>query len=414
MGSNTGVVVIGAGPYGLSVAAHLTKAGLKPRVFGRAMDTWRAFMPNGMVLKSEGFAMNLSDPDRAYPLEAFCAERGIPYRRTGWPVPVEVFAAYGEAFQKRFVPQLEDQDVVGVARRDGGFQITLRSGASLLASQVVLAMGIRAFARPAPVLAALPADRVTHSADQGDTEWFRGQRVAVLGGGASAMDVAAALHRRGAEAVAITHRAAVRFYPPNPLRDRMLSPLTPLGPGWKKQLCVKLPDLFHILPQRLRRHLVSTYLGPAPAWSVREIVEAHTDLRLCTEVMRAGMVGGRVALTLSGPEGVEVLLVDHVIAATGYEIDIDRLAILDAPLRAALRQAGADLALSSSFETRIPGLFMVGTPAATSFGPLLRFVCGTDFAARRTAGRVMRSQAFLDCETTRRERAGAVMPLFKA
>ena len=414
MGSSTGVAVIGAGPYGLAVAAHLAGAGLRPRVFGRPMQTWREFMPNGMVLKSEGFAMNISDPAGAFPLEAFCAERGIPYAATGWPVPVEVFAEYGTAFAARFVPQAEAQDVVGVSKPDDAFRLKLGSGETVKARDVVLATGLRAYARHAPVFAGLPADRVTHSGDQGDMEAFRGKRVAVLGGGASAMDVAAALHRRDAKAIAITHRAEVRFFPPNGFRDRFLSPVTPLGPGWKKQLCVKLPDLFHLLPKAARQTLIAKYLGPAPAWSVREIIEAHTDLRLRTDVTRASFVDGEVRLTLDGPNGVEVLAVDHVIAATGYDIDIDRLTLLDAPLRAQLRRDGKALRLSPTFETRVPGLFLVGTPSATSFGPLLRFVCGTEFAARRTARGVLghdllARHATLDVPGSRR-----AMPLSEA
>ena len=413
MGSSTAVAVIGAGPYGLAVAAHLAGAGLRPRVFGRPMQTWREYMPNGMVLKSEGFAMNISDPRGAYTLGAHCAEHNIPYQDVGWPVPVEVFAGYGEAFASRFVPQAEAQDVVSVGRRDDTFRLTLGSGEIVSARNVVLATGLRAYARHAPVLMNLPPDRVTHSGDQGDMEPFLGKRVAVLGGGASAMDVAAALHRRGALATAITHRSEVRFFPPNGFRDRFLSPLTPLGPGWKKQLCVKAPDLFHLLPEKARQRLIAKYLGPAPAWSVREIIQAHTDLRLRTDVTTASFEDGEVKLTLDGPNGVEVLAVDHVIAATGYDIDIERQTMLEMPLRAALRRGGKALRLNPWFETRVPGLFVVGTPAASSFGPLLRFVCGTDFAARRTAGRIL-GRDYAARRESLKVASSRVMPLSEA
>ncbi len=414
MGSNAGVAVIGAGPYGLSVAAHLAGAGLRPRVFGRPMETWHEFMPNGMVLKSEGFAMNLSAPHEGYTLEAYCEERSIAYQHVGWPVPVEVFADYGTAFAARFVPQAEDESVVHVTKGHDAFHLTLSSGEVVTAKDVVLATGLRSYARHAPVLMGLPADRVSHSGDQGDMKAFHGKRVAVLGGGASAMDVAAALYRRGASATTITHRSEVRFYPPNGFRDRFLSPLTPLGPGWKKQLCVKLPDLFHLLPQKTRLDLVAKYLGPAPAWAVREIIEAHTDLRLRTDVTEAVYEDGELRLTLDGPQGIETLAFDHVIAATGYDIDIDRLTLLDEPLRAALRHRSGAVQLSPFFETRVRGLFVVGTPAASSFGPLLRFVCGTDFAARRTARRILRRDYTARQESIQAVPPRPAMPLGKA
>lgn len=393
MGSQLPVAVIGAGPYGLSAAAHLAAAGLRPRVFGRAMNTWRSFMPNGMVLKSEGFAMNISDPDRAYPLAAFCAEQGIPYRDVGWPVPVEVFGAYGAAFARRFVPQLEETEVDAVARAGDGFRLTLATGERVEAREVVLATGIRPYWRSAAVLKDMPADRVSHSANEGDMARFRGRRVAVLGGGASAMDVAAALHRRGATAIAITHYPEVRFYPPGGFRDRFLSPLTPLGPGWKKQLCVRFPDLFHALPKRLRMQLITNFLGPAPAWSVRELIEQHVDLRLNTTVLAAKPEGDGVSLSLRGPSGPETLAVDHVVAATGYSFGVERLAFLEPALRAELGRDGDALSLNGGFESRVPGLSVLGTPSSPSFGPLVRFVCGTDFASRRLTAAIARREA---------------------
>ena len=57
------VAIIGAGPYGLSLAAHLSAAGLSYRHFGVPMRLWRGAMPKGMYLKSQGFASNLSDPE---------------------------------------------------------------------------------------------------------------------------------------------------------------------------------------------------------------------------------------------------------------------------------------------------------------------------------------------------------------
>ena len=52
----TRVVIIGAGPYGLSVAAHLRAHGVAFRIFGAPLDSWRNHMPVGMMLKSDGFA----------------------------------------------------------------------------------------------------------------------------------------------------------------------------------------------------------------------------------------------------------------------------------------------------------------------------------------------------------------------
>ena len=73
MASSTTVAIIGAGPYGLSVATNLRARGVDFRIFGRPMYAWRQQMPKGMFLKSEGFASSFSDPDHRYTLPAFCA-----------------------------------------------------------------------------------------------------------------------------------------------------------------------------------------------------------------------------------------------------------------------------------------------------------------------------------------------------
>src|SRR5579859_5928884 len=122
------VVIIGAGPYGLSIAAHLRSRGVDFRIFGTPMRTWLQHMPKGMHLKSEGFASSLYDPGSTFTLAAYSKEQRLPYADIGTPVPLETFCAYGVEFQKRFVPDLEDQWVASVRQCAGGFQIKLGNG----------------------------------------------------------------------------------------------------------------------------------------------------------------------------------------------------------------------------------------------------------------------------------------------
>jgi cation diffusion facilitator CzcD-associated flavoprotein CzcO len=141
------VAVVGAGPYGLSIASHLRARGIGHRIFGAPMHAWRTQMPQGMFLKSEGFASNLYDPGRTFTLGAYCAGQGLPYADVGVPVAREVFADYGEAFQRRFVPDLEPTDVTSLEQVASGFRLTLATGETLVARRVVLAVGISHFAR---------------------------------------------------------------------------------------------------------------------------------------------------------------------------------------------------------------------------------------------------------------------------
>ncbi len=388
------VVIVGAGPYGLSLAAHLAAAGVDVRVFGPSMKTWRDGMPAGMKLKSEGFASSLSDPDGSYTLAHYCGEHGIAYAESGWPVPVEVFAAYGQAFASRFVPQLDERKVTTIARSGQDFAVELEDGDGVVARRVVLATGIGAFGIQPPQLSTLPPASVSHSSQHADYERFSGQAVAVIGAGASALDAAAALRRAGASPTLVSRRSAVRFYEagrPRRLIDAVLAPKTPLGQGWKKLLCCKAPLLFHALPARLRLRIVRRYLGPSPGFHVRETIEGHVPYCLDASLAEARLRSdGRVELTIDrAGHGRSVLDVDHVIAATGYKVDLSRLGLLADDLLAGLRTLDLSPVLSRNFETSVGGLYVVGTPAAYSFGPMFRFACGADYAARRVARHIL-------------------------
>ncbi len=390
------VAVIGSGPYGLSLAAHLAARGLEPVVFGPPMASWRSGMPCGMRLKSEGFASCLSDPQGRFTLKAFCEGEGLPYADLDLPVPVETFTAYGTKFQERFVPQLDTRLVRRVARAPGGFTLELEDGVQVSARQVVVATGIRPYRHVPAVLAGLPAGRVDHTSDRADYSAFAGRRVAVIGAGASAIDAAAALVRAGAAVHLVSRRAAVTFYASRPRRlwHRLLKPVTPLGPGWKKLLCVKLPLLFHALPERTRVAIVRRYLGPAPGWFARNDFEGKVTVLRSSSVVAAHETPDGVELTIGAADGARAQMTfDHVVAGTGYAVDVRDLAFLDPAVTADIRLTGTAPSLSSRFETSVPGLYFVGTAAAFAFGPLLRFVCGAEFAARRVAAAVAAAEA---------------------
>ncbi len=188
------IVIIGAGPYGLSIAAHLAKSSLTFRIFGSPMQSWRSHMPKGMLLKSEGFASSLDDPDSSFTLRHYCEEMNLPYDDIGTPVPVEVFSSYGLEFQKRLVPTLEQTDITSVSRTSEGFELETADGQIVHARTVIVATGITNFSYLPPFLVGLPGSHVSQSSQHHDLSSFRGKSVVVLGAGASAVDIAAILH----------------------------------------------------------------------------------------------------------------------------------------------------------------------------------------------------------------------------
>ena len=394
---NCDVAIVGAGPYGLSIAAHLTAMGVNFRIFGNPMEFWLNHMPKGMHLKSEGFASSLYDPDSVFTLEAYCKEAGLPYGSIGRPVPLEVFSAYGVEFQKRFAPQLECEKVALVQRSAGGFQVTLQNGEVFKARRVVVAVGLTYFEHVPDELKMLPEEFVTHSSRHREVDQFKGKDVAIVGAGASALDLAALLHEAGASVQVIARVPRIRFHdPPDNLEpswlDKLRTPVTGIGTGWKLFLCANLPVVFRLMPEKFRVENVRRILGPAPCWFTKEHVVGKVGMNLGSTIDSVSVKNGKISLQLKDSAGAtKTLNPDHIIAATGYKPDLRRLTFLDPGIVSALRCVDKSPALSSTFESTEPNLYFVGITAANTFGPLLRFAFGAGFAAPRLARHLMRT-----------------------
>src|SRR5260370_17742855 len=177
MPTSAQVAIVGAGPYGLSIAAHLRAGGIAFRIFGLPMDSWRTQMPKGMLLKSEGFASNLYDPDRSFTLRHFCEQQGNAYGDLGLHIPLDVLAAYGLSFQERFAPELETKEVASLERSSDGFLLRLEDGEMVFAHAVVLPLGISHFHYVPEDLAGLPAEFLSPSGSHPDLSPFRGPRI---------------------------------------------------------------------------------------------------------------------------------------------------------------------------------------------------------------------------------------------
>ena len=388
------VAIIGAGPYGLSVAAHLKAAGVRLRIFGRPMDTWLTQMPKGMRLKSEGFASSLSDPDSTFTLAEYCRQQKIPYSDIGLPVALDTFTSYGLAFQKKFVPELENKLVVSLERSGRNFRLRLEDGEEVMACKVVVAAGLSHFNYTPPVLASLPAEYVTHSSRHSHLERFAGRKVVVIGAGASAIDLAALLHQAGAQVQVVARKPAIRFHDPPASRkliDGMRAPLTGIGSGWNMVFCTRLPHWFRRLPKQFRLDFVKRTLGPAPGWFVKEQVVGKVPFILGVNIADADINDNQVRLKLVDSAGASrYLLADHVIAATGYKVDLQRLAFLTPELLTHIQSLERTPVLSSHFESTVPGLYFVGVAAANTFGPVLRFAFGARYTAQRLAAHFAR------------------------
>jgi len=388
------VAVIGAGPYGVSIATHLQMAGMDFRIFGRPMHRWQFQMPRGMFLKSEGCASSLPDPSGRHTLRRYCVEKQLPYGEWGIPVSLDVFTQYALSFQRDLVPNVEDVMVTAVDPCNDGFELRLANGTIASAGKVVVATGLEYAAHIPSELAGLPSELLSHSSDHYHLSKFKGQDVTVIGGGQSALETAAVLSEQGASVRLVVRKQSLNWNaPPQILRrsayQRLRYPVSGLGMGLEAWAYCNAPNLFRHLPQQIRLRKAKNVLGPAGAWWLKDRVADRLQILSNTLVRRAEQRGSRVALQTTGPNGRALdLSTDHVIAATGYRFALQRLPFLSAGLLSRLRAEQESPALSANFESSVPGLYFTGVASASSFGPAMRFLVGTGFTARRVAGHI--------------------------
>jgi len=380
------VAIIGSGPHGLSLAAHLRARGMDFRIVGKPMDSWAAHMPAGMMLKSDGFVSNLVSPQPGYTLKDYCTTNAIAYRDQGLPVSLDLFLAYAKWFRENNVPEVEAGMIKRVARNGECFTLTTDIGETFDARAVVMAVGITWYAHTPSEFDPLVGDALSHSYDHRDFSRFKGKEVAVIGGGSSAINAADALREAGALPRIIARTGKLAFNRlPDPadetLYRRVTAPASGIGRGWKSYFCAHAPLVFHRLPRELKDRAIRSHMHPAGGFYMREKVEGIVPATLGHSIKRTAMNDGRATLELVDRSGnEETLSFDHVITATGYTPDFRKLPFLARDL--AERTAGDGLPeVSSVCETKVPGLYAVGLSAMHSFGPLMRFMVGAEFAA---------------------------------
>jgi FAD-dependent urate hydroxylase len=389
---NVKVLIIGAGPYGLSIATYLRARGVDHLIVGSPMDTWRAHSPAGMFLKSEPYGSNFASPRPGYNLATYSRAHGLDYSSRLGPLPLDQFLGYADWFTANLVRNLRDDQVTGLARTSGGFTATFAGGDSVTAGQVVIATGVRPYRNIPDELAGLPADVVSHTIDHHQLDKFSGQDVVVLGAGQSALETSALLHEQGANVRIVARVPQLAWNDRNPERlsavGHLRRPAPRLCEGWK---CVfwNTPEAFRLLPRETQAVKARSVLGPAGSWWLRDRVEGVIETLGGYRVQKADARDNGVRLFLDGQRQT-VIDADHVVAGTGFRVDLARLPFLPDDLRCGLRTFSDYPVLSRAGESTVPGLYFAGAAAAGSLGPSMRFVAGTHNIARVMADRLSR------------------------
>jgi thioredoxin reductase len=379
---DTSLMVIGAGPYGLAVAAYARRLGIETMVLGEPMAFWREHMPRGMFLRS-GPDWHL-DATNVHTFEAYLAERGVDPADVD-PIPVDLFIEYATWFQEIVGLQVRPELVTAVRRLEDAFEVDLDGGGQLTAATVVAAPGISHFTNvPHRAVAQLPPERFTHTCFLREVDRARDARTLIIGGRQSAFEWAALLADAGVDAVHLAYRHETPAFAPadwhfvDPMIDETVA-----VPGWFRRLPAEQREA---VVQRFwaeGRLKLEPWLTPRmPGGVVHR--HPHTEVTSCVE-----LPDGDIRAELSTGE---VLLVDHVVLATGYRADITAVPYLrELP---GLETVDGFPVLDEHMQTSVPGLFLTGFAATHDFGPFFGFVRACPAAAQiivpelaRTLGR---------------------------
>ena len=375
----TDLLIIGAGPFGLAIAAQAAHLGIDHLVVGRPMEFWRKNMPQGMYLRS-ACDWHL-DPVNIHTIEKFLESRGQTTRDVE-PLSLEFYLAYADWFQKQkqittlpsYIERLDHTD---------GFVATTVDGDTIRARQVALAPGFKHFANiPDELKARLPEDRYTHTCDFTDFSAAANTRYLIVGGRQSAFEWAALLVEAGASAIYISHRHDTPAFEEsdwswvNPLVDAIAD-----NPNWFRRLSQAEKD------DVSRRQWAEGRLKLEP-WLAPRIAGERVRILPNTELVEAVEQNGALAVTMSNGEEI---ICDKVVLATGYKVDISRVPVLSAGnILAQMETRNGFPVLDDHLQTSVPGLFITSMPAIQDFGPFFGFTIAVRVSAKLICEAIVR------------------------
>lgn len=368
------VVIIGAGPYGLTVGAALKEAGLNPIIIGKAMDTWEK-MPEGMFLRSR--ISHRFDPfgDGSFP--GFLHDHHLPIYEPADapPVPRSLFLLYAAWWMQSHHLVITEDSVTHLAHDARTFRVTCASGATYEADAVIIASGIQPFAHVPDTIPASLIERgaALHTRDAYVIDSYKNLRVGIIGGRQAGFEWAALLCDSGAREVHLTYRHATpAFAYPDWSWLRDIIDGTSADRAWFRQLSTE------------EQRTVRTRLWQEARLKVEPWVEARLQTNVVTLYPKSSVEsvvdrGNDILLTIRGESGTHAVPIDTLICATGYTPHIARLTFIETTLKDRIdTHDGALPVLSEVFETSVPGLYVIGALAERDFGPLVGFMnmCG--------------------------------------
>jgi cation diffusion facilitator CzcD-associated flavoprotein CzcO len=372
----TDLLIVGAGPFGLAMAAYAKHLGIEHLVVGKSMGFWKANMPKGMYLRS-ACDWHL-DPLNVDTIEKFVGTKGLSTKDVE-PLSLEFYLSYARWFQEQkrilVLPAL-------VRKLDWNesepfrFRAVLDNGQNVAAKFVVLAVGFQYFKNlPSDLVKLLPEDRYSHTCDLVDFPEMAGKRCLIIGGRQSAFEWTALMNEAGAAKIHLCYRhhspafAAADWSWINPLMDA-----TEENPGWFRSLTQQQKD-------EINRRLWAEGRLKVEPWLKARISNGRVKLWPQTRVAKCcELSNGDLAVSMDNGQKITV---DRIILATGYKVEFTQVPFLQgSKILGGLNIQDGFPELDEHFQSSLRGMFITSMPAVQQFGPFFGFTIAVRASAR--------------------------------
>ncbi|WP_336775215.1 NAD(P)-binding domain-containing protein [Paenibacillus sp. MMO-58] len=358
------VIIIGAGPYGISVAAHAVANKISYKLFGYPMDFWKNQMPQNMYIRTPHDLVSFSDPEGEYTIQQFAKETQTNLES---PLPRTVFVRYAFWFAEKVGIEFTPEFVNILSFNGQYYTIVTESGDSLEAKNIVIATGVKDFQYIPSPYKELPESYVSHTLGYTDFNKFRGMDVIVVGSGQSAWEAAALLHQAQAN-VKLIYRKKRHIYGGSRIAELILR---------------RIGDIFYWFPGPLKKLLWKAGSITVPiARFLKPLVEETVPKFANITINQVRVVNNKVLLKFTNGDET---FADHIIVASGFKIDLDKLPFVEDHLKSQIlreEECAAFPKLNQNFESNLRGLFFAGPLSAHSHGPTFRFILGLDKASK--------------------------------
>lgn len=362
----TDVVIIGTGPYGISIANELYHRNVDFMIIGKTFELWQEHTLDTMAIRSDWHTSEIYDPDHKYDFKEFLKKHYEDYDRILRDrIPVDIFRSYLDYVEENLPYDVIEGYVTKLSRKNNGFHVEV--GHELItAKKVIVATGIGAHIHIPESIQALGDDHYIHTWHTNTCKDWKGQDILVIGNGQSAGETIVQLKEDNR--LTWVRRKAPIFYS---------EPLNLPVPVFN--FILKVSPYFYYLPRKIKeifgkKYVIATITPDLEEGLMGEDVDRHFNdaMELNLEIREGKVYSQKLDKTF-----------DQVIAATGYRYDVEHLTFIDERLRKKVRTIKGIPALNFDFLSSVPHLYFVGGISEPTYGPAQRFIMGSSHAAIR-------------------------------